>query len=47
MYAAVLMTADSITKAESAGLMAHMFNVLQVAKDFVCVCVHAPEAINN
>ena len=33
MHAAILMTADSTTKAESAGLMAHMFNVLQVAKD--------------
>ena len=33
MYAAVLMSADSTTKAESAGLMAHMFSVLQIAKD--------------
>ena len=33
MYAAVLMSADSSTKAESAGLMAHMFSVLQIAKD--------------
>ena len=27
MYAAVLMTADSTIKEESAGLIAHMFNV--------------------
>ena len=33
LYAAVLMSADSTTKAESAGLMAHMFSVLQIAKD--------------
>ena len=33
MYAAVLMSADSTTKAESAGLMAHMFNKLQIVKD--------------
>ena len=33
MYPAVLMPADSPTKAESAGLMAHMVNVQQVAKN--------------
>ena len=34
---AVLMSADSTTKAESAGLMAHMFSVLQVTKDLQSV----------
>ena len=33
MYVAVLTSADSTTKAESAGLMAHMFSMLQIAKD--------------
>ena len=33
MYAAALISADSTTKPESAGLLAHMFSVLQLAKD--------------
>ena len=33
MYATALISADSTTKPESAGLLAHMFSVLQLAKD--------------
>ena len=33
MYAAVLMSADSTTKAKSAGLIAQMFSVLETTKD--------------
>ena len=33
MYAAALISADSITKPESAGLLAHMFSILQLVKD--------------
>ena len=33
MYAAALISADSTTKPESAGLLSHMFSVLQLAKD--------------
>ena len=33
MYTAALISADSTTRSESAGLLAHMFSVLQLAKD--------------
>ena len=33
MYAAALISADSTSKSESAGLLAHIFSVLQLAKD--------------
>ena len=33
MYASALISANSTTKPESAGLLAHMFSVLQLAKD--------------
>ena len=33
MYAAALTSAETTTKSEAAGLLAHMYNVLQLAKD--------------
>lgn len=33
MYVAALISAEATSKSESAGLLAHMFNALQLAKD--------------